>query len=259
MPSSRPQRVQSLDRGLRILEYVAAQDEPVRLNDLARLLGVERSSAHRLAATLVDRDYLARDPDTSGYVLAVKTLALAGRLVSARGLHQHARRFLRDLAAGTGETAHLAVATSQGATFLDHEYGRHPIAATTRWGQSEPLHCTAIGKALLAGMSKGDIRARVGPGRLKAYTARTITRLDDLVRECDVIAATGVARDQEEYRAGMVCVAAPVYDFRGSVIAAIGISGPSERMRSAGAAKRERLVKNRAALLSREMGHMPPT
>ncbi len=255
MASTTPQRIQSLDRGLQILEYVADQDEPVRLADLAKLLGIEKSSAHRLAATLLDRSFLSQDPDTSGYTLSDRVFTLAGKLASQRGLQQHARKYLRQLARETGETAHLAVPTSEGATFLDHELGPHPIGVTTRCGQSEPYHCTAIGKALMAGMERDEMRDIIGPVRLKAFTENTLTRIDDLVKECATIAEEGLAYDREEYRTGMLCMAAPIYDFRDRVIAALGVSAPANRAPADAQAPIATAVRDCARTLSAEMGN----
>ncbi len=255
--AKKPQRIQSLDRGLHILEYVADQDEPVRLAELADLIGIEKSSAHRLAATLVDRGYLFQSPDSSGYTLADKIFTLASKLASQRGVQQHARKHLRKLARTTGESAHIAVPTRDGATLLDHEFGSHPIAVTTRQGQSEPYHCTAIGKALMAGMSKGEIRDLLGPGHPKAYSKHTITRIDALVQECADVAKAGLAYDRGEYRPGMVCVAAPVYDFRGHIVAAIGISAPEERAAPEVQSSLATAVRNSAQALSTELGYTP--
>jgi len=255
MSQATPQRIQSLDRGLQILEYVAEQDQTVRLAELADLLGIEKSSAHRLAATLINRAYLKQDPDTLGYAVSDRVFTLAGKVASKRGLQQHARKFLKRVARETGEPSHLAVPTSAGPTFLDHEFGTHPIAVTTRWGQSEPYHCTAIGKALLAGMDKTDIQQALGPARLKAYTEKTITRISALVEECAEVVRTGVAYDREEYRLGMICIAAPIHDFRNCVIAAIGISGPVERMTAKILDKNCAILLTHARELSREMGY----
>lgn len=225
------------------------------MSALAALLGIEKSSAHRLAATLAARGYLVQDPGTTGYVLHDKVFSLAGRLASRRGLQEHARKYLRRLAQETGETAHLGVRGTGGALLIDHEFGPNPVAVTTQWGGSEPYHCTAIGKALLAGLDKAELREVLGKGRLKRHTARTLTRLDELVTQCAKAAEDGIAADLEEFRPGMHCLAAPVYDFRGRIIAAIGISGPAARLSAKAMPGAVERIRDAATCLSRELGH----
>lgn len=248
-------RVQSLDRGLQILEFVADQDRPVRLAELAGLLGVEKSSAHRLARTLADRRYLDQDSDTLGYELGDALFALAGRLASRRDVRDCGRKYLKILAERTGETAHLAVRGPSGAVLVDHEFGSNPVAVTTGWGSSEPFHCTALGKVLLAAIDHSELLEIVGRGPLKRYTERTITRTADLAEECRRAGEEQVAFDRCEFREDMNCIASPVRDFRGRIVIAIGISGPKERLDGKAIAAMAEEVKNCALELSRELGY----
>jgi len=248
------QRIQSLDRGLQILEYIAEQEEPVRLADLAGLLGVEKSSAHRLVRTLAARGYVQQDRDTTGYVLHDKVIGLASKLTSSRRLGECAGKYLRRLARETGETAHLAVAGSDGTLVVDYEHGANPVGVTSRWGRAEPFHCTAVGKALLAGLDRTEVGRFVGPGKLKRYTSRTITRLADLVRECEAVREGGIAFDRMEYRDDTNCAASPVRDVRGRVIAAIGVSGPSKRFTGRRMTAAAAGVKQAAVALSSDLG-----
>ena len=249
------QRIQSLDRGLRILEYIAERDRPTRLGELADLLGVEKSSAHRLVNTLADRGYVRQDVDTLGYVLRDKVFELAGALASRRSVQEYARKYLRKLARETGETAHLAVPGDKNVVLMDHEFGENPVAVTTQWGSNEPLYCTALGKAILAGKSSAEMKELLGPGRLKRYTKNTITRIDELARQCRQVEKELVAFDIEEFNKGMNCLAGPVYDFRGQVVAAIGISGPVERVNKTTMGQMAELVRQCARKLSGELGY----
>ncbi|RKY25246.1 MAG: hypothetical protein DRP83_06465 [Planctomycetota bacterium] len=254
MVEATKQRIQSLDRGLQILEYVASQRTPVSLASLAQLLGVEKSSAHRLAQTLAGRGYLKQDDKTLGYELDGRVFALANRLASRRNVREDARKYLRRLAEKTGETAHLAIRGPAGAMLVDHEFGSNPVAVTTRWGSAEPLHCTALGKALLAGMSCGELKEVIGQ-RLKRHTKNTITRFDDLAEQCRQIELEAIAFDREEFREGMSCMAAPVYDFRRRVVAAIGISSPIERVDKNSIKKLAKAVKECAKNISADLGY----
>ncbi|MDY6913048.1 MAG: IclR family transcriptional regulator [Planctomycetota bacterium] len=253
------QRIQSLDRGLRILEYIAGREKPVRLGELAALLKVEKSSAHRLAGTLADRGYIRRDAESLGYVLHDKVFALAGKSASQRHLHGLARKYLRKLARQTGEMAHLAVRGGDRAVLVDHEFGSNPVGVTTQWGASEPLHCTAIGKALLAGMDKAELKEILTASPLKRYTATTVTTINKLAEQCRQVGQRRLAFDYAEFRENMNCVASPVYGFRGCVVAAIGISGPVEQLNKTATRKAGNFVRDCAMKLSVELGYRPET
>jgi len=250
-------KVQSLGRGLYILEYIAEQDHPVRLAELAALLGVEKSSAYRLVATLADRGYVRKDSRADGYVLSRKVLELAGKLAGHSRLKECAPKFLEELAEKTGETSHLAVLSSGKVLLVDYRFGSRPIGVISQSGHAEPLHCTALGKALLAGYDLEELRRVLGSGPLRRYTSKTITNPARLAEECGAAMRDGLAFDHEEFHEGVRCVAAPVFDFSGKVVAALGISGPASNLPPA-VLKKHGLKTCACALeLSKEMGYQP--
>ena len=255
MPNAVKQRIQSLSRGLQILDFIADHDRPVRLAELARLLEIEKSSACRLVLTLADHGYVRQDPETGGYLLDDKVFELAGKLAAHRRVQECARKYLRQLARETGETAHLAVRGTEGVVFTDHEFGIQPVGVTSRWGNSEPFHCTALGKALLAGCTEEELRRVLGSKPLKAYTPKTVTRIKDLLQHCRKAHADHLAMDNEEYRPGVRCLASPIFDFRGHIVAALGISGPAARLTPKQLARCSNLVRQCARQLSAELGH----
>jgi len=257
MPDTVKQRIQSLARGLQILDFIADHDRPVRLAELAQLLEIEKSSACRLVLTLADRGYVRPDPETGGYLLDDKVFELAGKLAAHRRVQECARKYLQLLARETGETAHLAVRGTTGVVFTDHEFGDQPVGVTSRWGSSEPFHCTALGKALLAGTTEDELRRLLGDKPLKSYTAKTITRIRDLFLQCRKAHAERLAVDNEEYRPGIRCLASPIVDFRGHIVAAIGISGPADRLNPKQLARHAERVRQSARDLSAELGHRP--
>jgi DNA-binding IclR family transcriptional regulator len=248
------QRVQSLARGLKVMEFIAEQNHPVRLAELSSLLGIEKSSVHRIAKTLEDFGYLRQDRETSGYVLHDQVFALAARLQEKRPIPECARKYLHRLVQKTGETAHLAMLTPDGILHMEHEFGTHPIATTGNFGSSESLHCTAVGKALLSGKEPEEIEAMYASSRLRRFTARTITTLPRLLEECRKVSGKQIAFDNEEFAEGMRCVASPVKNFEGRVVAALAISGPSGRLAKTAMTKAGRIVKDCATELSRELG-----
>jgi IclR family transcriptional regulator, acetate operon repressor len=229
--SPRQRRViQSLDRGLIILESVAKAGRPVSLAELASLFGIDRSSAFRLADTLKRRGYLACPRNSNGYVLGPAMWRLAQAYDWSQALVRVARPFLQVLADQANETAHLAIREGDEALFIDNVLGGHLITVSGQVGELAPLHCTAHGKALLADYDAAQLRTLLGGRPLRAYTPHTVTSVERLAEFCAEIRANGFIADESEYQDSLRCVAAPIRDRDGGVIGSIGISAPATRM-----------------------------
>jgi IclR family acetate operon transcriptional repressor len=231
--------IQSLDRGVVILETVARSRRPVATAELADLLAIDHSSAFRLANTLKRRGFLACPAGRTDYVLGPAIWRLSRQYdwsnMLVRVCHEHLKR----LAGEAGETAHLAVREGRQALFVDHVTANHVIVVSGQTGESVPLHSTAHGKALLADFDGPQLEALFGATRLTAGAGKAIVSLGGLAEVCRQTQALGYATDDEEYHEGIRCVAAPIRDKDGAVIASIGISTPStrfpaERFRSGG-------------------------
>jgi IclR family transcriptional regulator, acetate operon repressor len=229
--SPRQRRViQSLDRGLIILESAAKAGRAISLAELASLFGIDRSSAFRLADTLKRRGFLACPRNSNGYVLGPAMWRLAQAYDWSQTLIRVSRPFLQTLADQANETAHLAIREGDEALFIDNVLGGHVITVSGQVGELVPLYCTAHGKALLADYDAAQLRALLGSRPLKAYTPQTVTSVDSLAEACADIRANGFIADESEYHDSLRCVAAPVRDRDGAVIGSIGISAPATRM-----------------------------
>jgi DNA-binding IclR family transcriptional regulator len=222
--------IQSLDRGLLILEAVGKSAGPVSLGPLATMLGIDRSSAFRLANTLKRRGYLANTSAGKDYILGASVWRLSHQYDWSKMLVTVAHEQLRMLAAETDETAHLAVREGKKALFIDHVTGHHVIAISGQTGEFVPLHCTSHGKALLSDFEERDLAGFLGRKPLKAYTRNTIQTIRALAGECRTIRAQGFATDNAEYIEGLCCIAAPIRNREIAVIASIGISAPAARL-----------------------------
>jgi IclR family acetate operon transcriptional repressor len=221
--------IQSLDRGLLILEAVGKSTEPVSLGHLAAMLAIDRSSAFRLANTLKRRGFLANPSAGKDYVLGPSVWRLSRQYDWSKMLATVAHDHLKSLAADTNETAHLAVREGKKALFIDHVTSNHVIAVSGQTGELVPLYCTSHGKALLSDFEEPDLTNLFGGKPLKAFTKNTIQTIRLLARECESIRGQGFATDESEYLDGVRCIAAPIRDRDGAVIASIGISAPAAR------------------------------
>ncbi len=222
--------IQSLERGLRILDALAEADaDPMRrghgvpLAMLAAELDVHKSTALRLVGTLVASDYAA-PADGHGYVLGSAMRRDAGPAIGTVRLRRAARPFLEQLVDLTGECAHAAVADGGRALVIDDVETDNPLRVVSTSGRHVALHCTSAGKCLLA-FDLAEIPATL-PGR----TANTITTPGSLRAHLDAIRDRGYAFDDEENDTHTRCISAPVYGPGGAALGCIGIDAPSVRL-----------------------------
>ncbi len=223
--------VQSLERGLRILDALTeADDDPMRrgrgvaLGVLADELGVHKSSALRLARTLVAAGYAAPASGGSGYQLGPALRRDSTASFDHARLKRAARPFLEDLVDLTGECAHVAVADGGRALVLDDVETSQPLRVVPQRGRRVALHCTSAGKCLLAyGLAEV-------PASLPRRTARTITSRVALEAHLVSIRGAGFAFDDEENDTYTRCISAPVLGPGGAPIGCIGIDAPSVRL-----------------------------
>ena len=221
--------IQSLDRGLTILQAVALSKQPVSLGDLSELLKVDRSSAFRLAQTLRRRGFLACPTGRKDYILGSAMWTLSHQYDWSNMLVRVAHLQLKLIANELNETAHLAVREGKSALFIDSAHANHVIAVAGQTGELVPLYCTAHGKALLADSDERELASQFGSGPLRKYTPSTISSVKALATECRDIRKRGFATDEAEYNPGMRCVAAPIRLADGSIVGSIGISAPESR------------------------------
>ena len=199
--------------------------EPVRLTDVANALEVDKSNAAHLLKTLVAAGY-AEQNDGRRYKPTAK---LNGEprehtLVEIVAVKEAWRDRLEDLVRRTGECAHLAVLVGERVWYIDKVDSSLPLKVDHPIGSLSPLHCTALGKCFLA---VGDVDL---PELLTSFTGRTLTDRKSLALEIERTRSRGHAVDDEEFAQGIRCVAAPISDEAGRMIAAVGISGPSVRI-----------------------------
>jgi DNA-binding IclR family transcriptional regulator len=219
--------VQSVDRALAILECLARHGE-AGVTELAAELGVHKSTAFRLAATLESRRMVEQTTDRGKYRLGVGILRLAGATTARLDVVQESRPVCRALAAATGETVNIAVLSEHSALYLDQVAGSSALQPHNWVGQHIPLHATSNGKVLLSDLDDDLLVATVP--ELKRYTSRTITTRSGLREELDRVRAQGYAVAVDELEVGLAAAAAPIRNAHGDVIASMSVSGPTFRM-----------------------------
>jgi DNA-binding IclR family transcriptional regulator len=251
-PKQQTPSIQSLDRGLTILEAVAKSSNPVSLGELTELMEIDRSSVFRLAGTLKRRGFLAYPAGRKDYILGPSLWRLAHKYDWGNMLIKVSHEELKLLASETNETAQLAVREGKHALFIDSAAGNQVISVSGRIGELTPLHCTAHGKALLADFAASELQAVFGDEPLPPHTKRTVGSVKQLAKICAETRSRGFATDDEEFMEGVRCVAAPIRAEDGQIIGAIGISAPLTRF----PADRYRICGEQVSRVAEQIGAM---
>ena len=248
--------IQSLRRGLEILEFIAGDGGQATVKDTARHLGVDASTASRLMSTLEGQGFLQQDPKTQAYWLGTRILELNNALLRTYRLGAHSHEVVQSLARETGEASHLAVLVRGEAVFVDRAVGRGVITVNTEIGARDPTYCTAIGRALLSGLSNDEVRIELKDVGFKRFTPKTTTTMRELLEKLEIVRIKGYAFDDEEANPGVQCLAAPVFDHSGRMIAAVGISGPKANIAKATVPRLAKRVLDASGVLSAQLGHV---
>jgi DNA-binding IclR family transcriptional regulator len=212
-----------ISRSFKVLDAFGPNVDELTLAELARRTEIPKSSLHRLVTQLVGVGAL--DRSDGSYRLGGRMFELARLVPIHRRLREAALPFLIDLYEATHQVVHLGVREGNDVVYVERIAGHDSGPCPTRVGGRMPLHCTGLGKALLA-YSDREIQQKILEGELKPYTPYTTTVPHVLRENLDAIRSAGVAFDREETKLGLVCVGAPIL-MRGEAIGALSIAGPT--------------------------------
>lgn len=218
----------SVEKAFKILDCFSITNQELGVTELAQKMGTNKSAVYRMLATMEALNVIQQNPENGRYRLGLKLFELAQKVPINQNFIAKARPHMEALAKQAGETAHLAIYKNQKVYFLDKVVGRHDLQINSQIGSEKAIHCTGLGKVMLA-FGEPNYETIIKSLSLAAITKNTITKADKLINEIDKIKGQGFALDLEENEIGLVCVAAPVFNKRGQFIAAISTSGPSAR------------------------------
>jgi len=222
--------INSILRACAILKCLAKEKPRCKAGELARRLGLDRSTTYRVLLSLEKCGLVEKDPQTGAYSLGLAAFEVGSAYLRSADLFSAARPIMLGLAGRVEETVHLAVLSETEAMYLDKVDSPRGLGTISKVGKRVPLHCSGIGKTLLA-FQPPEVRERlVAAIELTRFTPRTITSREELKRELDRIRARGYALDEEEHEPDIACVAAPILDHQGGVLASLSVSGPSQRV-----------------------------
>lgn len=211
-----------------MLEALGAAGQPVSVLDVAAAIGADRSTAYRMLMTLLEAGYVVRDASSKNYRLGYRLLSLAGSLLSSNERSERIRASLRRLADRTGETVHYCVLDRDATVLVYKAGGTQLVAVDFNVGDRSPLHCTSIGKVLLAYQDHRKQEDVISRG-LPKVAKNTIVDPVQFRKELQKVHRDGYAIDDLEFHDDMRCVAVPVFEKDGEVLGGISLSGPSSR------------------------------
>lgn len=217
--------IYSVDKALSILEEIGRHKNGLRLTDIARTFDLEKSTVHRLLATMEKHNFVKQSNDLK-YALGLKIFQLGIVKQASMPFRRMAIPYLENLRSITGETALLGAIVGNELFYLDKEESAFAVRGSIDLGVRKPLFCDAVGKALVAFQNEKYLLDYFKELRPKAFTPNTKTKISDIKKDLDITRQNGYAVDHEESELGLYGLALPIRNIEGEVIAAIGIAYP---------------------------------
>ena len=254
----RSDQVQSLVRALSLVNRVAASDEGLTLTELAQQVGLSASTAHRLLTTLEQERYVHFDPERRLWSVGVQAFVTGSAFLKTRSLVAAARPHMRALMEESEETVNLAVEDEAEAVYLSQVECRQMMRAFARPGGRVPLHCSSVGKALLAAMPDARLSKVLHRHGLPRVTVKTLNTTAALRADLARARARGYAIDDEEHAVGLRCIAAVIFNENADPLAALSLSGPMARIPDHRIPLLGHLVRGKAETITAQMGGVVP-
>ena len=223
--SSKTGKIQSVDRALRILEIISDAEDGLTLAQIAQMIELPKSTVHGLVSTLRDHRYIKQSDEDGRYLMGMKLFEMGTKAARSWDIRDAAKPAMRWLSKEFGETVHLGCEDNGEVLYLDKIAADSLITIVSDIGARLPMHCSGIGKALLAHKSDSEINRYISNKGLIPLTGRTITNKDAFLAELEKVKEQGFAIDDGEIMEGLRCVGAPIFDTDGLVRYAISVSG----------------------------------
>ncbi|MCC7218199.1 MAG: helix-turn-helix domain-containing protein [Burkholderiales bacterium] len=251
-------QVQSLTRGLSLLEALARAEGGLTLTDLAHRVTLAPSTAHRLLATLEKMGYVYQGGELGRWYIGLQAFAVGSSFLANRDFVAQSHPYMRRLMEQSGETANLGILDGTEAVFIDQVQCREMMRTIVKLGSRVPLHASGVGKAIFAALPDEQIDAILKVKGLPRITGNTITSPETMWQSIRVIRQRGWSFDDEEHALGTRCVAAPIYDEHAEVLGAISLAGPSSRLPDERIKQLGPVVAHTAEELTRRLGGRSP-
>ncbi|MDR0578768.1 MAG: IclR family transcriptional regulator [Candidatus Accumulibacter sp.] len=243
-----------VDKALNILEFISRNSKGVSLAELVKSVDIAKTTAFRILEVLRTREYVSLDQESEKYSIGLKTLEIGLNGLIGQNIVEISIPYMQELVSTLGETSFLAVYNNGDVVYLYKQDGTRSMVTRCSLGSRRPAYCTGLGKAILANLPIEESE-RIFEKPLEKLTDKTVVDRIRLLEEFARIRSNGYAEDDEGIEYGLYCLAVPIYDYTGRVVAAISVSGPVERMNG----NREKIVgklQSVGAMISRRLGYV---
>lgn len=247
--------VQSLERAFDIIEAIALEQSGKSLSDISTKTGLAKSTAYRLVSTMVNRGYLDKT-DEGKYKIGLKLIEAVSCYINSLELQTEGRPYVARITAKLGLTSHLGVLDGDKVVYIEKMDVVSSVRMYSQIGLRMHAYCSSLGKCLLSNYSKQQLDVIMADCSFIKFTENTIAGIDELHEEMAKVRKQGWAMDDEEYEKGHRCIGAPIFDYRGDIIAAISASGDKNLLTDERIEEVAEYVKKTAMELSREMGYV---
>jgi len=247
--------INSIIRASNVLKCFSGAKTHFKVSELALHLGLDRSTTYRILLSLEKAGFVEKD-EAGVYSLGLAAFEIGNAYLMQTDLIQVSKPIMADLASKAQETVHLAVLSDIEIVYVDKVDSPRTLGVMSKIGQRGPLHCTSLGKTLLAFQSEDEQSRIVQKIRMTPFTSKTITSKQKLIEELRIIKKQGYALDRREIEEDVECIGAPILNHLGNVIAALSISGPQRKIGTPREKQFIHDVVKAAALISSKMGYV---
>lgn len=218
--------IQSINRALDIIEALSGERNGLGVSEISRRIGLHKSTAYRMLQTLAAREYIEKN-DEGNYRIGLNLIKAVSYHINSLELQTEARPFITKVTRELGLTCHMGVLDGNEVVYIEKMDVFSNVRLYAQIGVHVPSYSCSLGKCLLSNYSTSDLRKLMANCTFVRFTDRTIGSIEELIRDLDGVRKRGWAIDDEESETGYRCLGAPIYDYRGDIIAAISASGPT--------------------------------
>lgn len=247
--------VQVIDRALDILELLSLHRNGLGITEISQQLDLNKSTVHRIVQALCTRGYIEKILDTKNYKIGLKFVEIGSLCLNNIELKTEAKPYLSKLSSRVYQTVHLGILDGNDVIYIDKVDVYSNLHIYSEIGKRISVHCSGLGKILMSSMTNNEIFLLLNNYTYTAYTKKTITNKNDFIKEVEFARKNGYALDNEEHEDGIVCIAAPIYDYRQKLVAAISITMSNDYFESSNKNDIILLVVNCALEISLRLGY----
>lgn len=247
--------VQTLDRAFDIVELLSRESGGLNLTELASRVGLNKSTAHRILASLQGRGYVEKREQGKIYRLGLEFIELSSGFLNSLELKTEAQPILNQISRQTGQTVFMAILRDSDVVYIDKVESFNSLRRYQIIGKRMPLYATSLGKSLLTGMTDAEVVKLHEGKEFKKITPHTIDNVHDLLKEVELTRRRGWSHDNQENEMGTMCVGAPVYDYRNMVVAAVSVAWEMEECPNLDLKRMAALIVEATQEISHRMGY----